>query len=232
MKNNKEYSKRIQRLHRAFKRKYPKTPKTSYDEPLDAIVYGLVSENITAAEAQSAMKKINEHFIDMNDLRVSRTDEIVEALGQETADSRKTAERIKKVLGTIFAEQHTISLKYIKKIGKRQARKKLERIEGISRFAVNYCVLTALQGHCMPLTSKMAAYLKNNEYVEPSADQLQIENFLTKQVRADNAREFYNCLRRASESGKVPAEKRKTVKAKKKTKTRKKKQKQERGKDR
>ena len=94
----------------------------------------------------------------------------------------------------------------------------MEELEGADHFAVSYCMLTALQGHAIPLTQRMTAYLRQNDVVAPDADEHDIEGFLTRQVAAKNAYEFYRLLRRESESPKISRKKRVT---RKKTKTRK-----------
>ncbi len=55
----------------------------------------------------------------------------------------------------------------------------------------------------MPLTNGMIDYLKNNKIIEPGAKEDDIEGFLTRQVAAKDAYEFYVLLRRESESAKA-----------------------------
>ena len=43
MKNSKEYAKKISALYRSLKQKHKKPPEVFYDEPLDAIVYAIIS---------------------------------------------------------------------------------------------------------------------------------------------------------------------------------------------
>ena len=64
-------------------------------------------------------------------------------------------------------------------------------------------MLTSLQGHAIPLTEQMIAYLKRTGVVDPEADLNDIEGFLTRQVAAKDAFEFYGTLRRESESPKL-----------------------------
>ena len=71
MKNSKEYAGKLQRFYRSSKRKHGKVKKAVYDEPLDAMVYGIVSEDMSQAGAQSALHRFEDHFVDLNDLRVS-----------------------------------------------------------------------------------------------------------------------------------------------------------------
>ena len=78
MKNSKEYSKKIHKLQRLLSRKYPKVQKVGHDEPADAIVYAVISSRLDTKTTESAIKKFSEYFVDLNDLRVSRIEEIVE----------------------------------------------------------------------------------------------------------------------------------------------------------
>ena len=88
----------------------------------------------------------------------------------------------------------------MRKIGKRPAKQALEKIDGINRYMVEYCLLTSLGGHAIPLTDRMIKYLRNNELVNPDADDQQIGGFLAKQISAKNGYEFYALLRQESET--------------------------------
>jgi hypothetical protein len=213
MKNSKDYSKKTQKLYRSLTRKYPKVQKVGHEKVIDAIIYAAISAEMSEKTTVSVIKKLADYFVDLNDLRVSRSEEIVEVLGKDNQVTMNIASTITRILNGIFNEYHKVSLEVLKKIGKRPAKQALEKIDGTSRFVVDYCLLTALGGHAIPLTDKMIKYLKTNEFVDPDADEQQIGGFLAKQISAKNGYEFYALLRHESES----------VKAKKKTKAKKKK---------
>ena len=200
MKDSKEYSRKVQKLYRSLKRKYPKPQKVIYEEPLEALVYAVISENMPGKAAQSAMKRISDNFIDLNDLRVSLSAEVIEVLGEDTSVTRNVASSLTKALRAVFNRYNTISLEELKKMGKRPARQALEQVEGTSTFVVDYCMLTSLQGHSIPLTKNMIQYLRRKEIVHPAADEQEIEGFLTRQISAKNGYEFYALLRQESES--------------------------------
>ncbi len=200
MKNSKDYAKKIQRLHRSLIRKYPKVKKVIHDEPADAIVYAIISAELSKNATESAIKRFADYFVDLNDLRVSQTEEIVEMLGEDTPVTRTMASTITMVLRAVFNEYHKVSLEALKKIGKRPARQILEKLEGTSHFAVDYCMLTSLQGHAIPLTKGMIEYLTSKELVYPNADEQRIGGFLAKQISAKKGYEFYALLRRESET--------------------------------
>ena len=221
MKNSKEYSGKIQQLHRTLIRKYPKVQPVSHEDVVDAIVYAMICQELPEQAAEAAMNRFRDYFVDWNELRVSRSEEVIEVLGKDTPASRNIASIIMKVLGGIFNEYHKVSLEGLKKIGKRPAKQALEKIDGISRFVVDYCMLTSLQGHAIPLTDQMVEYLKSNELADPDANEQEIGGFLAKQISAKKGYEFYALLRAESESpGSVKAKKtKKTAKKKPKTTT-------------
>ena len=207
----------MRELYRSLKAKNPKVNKVVYDEPADALVYAIVGENMSGPATESVIKRFAGYFIDLNDLRVSQAEEILEVLGENTPNTKNMVSTLTKALRTVFDEYNCVSLEALKKIGKRPARQALEKTDGISRFVVNYCMLTSLQSHAIPLTKRMIEYLRNNQLVHPDADEQQIEGFLTKQIPAENAYEFYALLRRQSEARKTKRKKKTVRKAKAKT---------------
>ncbi|MGB2863684.1 MAG: hypothetical protein WBC05_10205, partial [Sedimentisphaerales bacterium] len=84
MKNSKDYSKQIQKLYRSLSRKYPKVQKVSHEKVIDAIIHAVISAEMSEKKTDSIIRKLAGYFVDWNDLRVSRAEEIVEVLGKDT----------------------------------------------------------------------------------------------------------------------------------------------------
>ena len=211
MKDSKDFSKKIQKLYRSLKQRYAKQETVEFEEPVDALVYAIVSENLTGQQAQSAIKRFKDYFVDWNDLRVATAEEIVEVLGKDIAPARSIAQTLIGALKTVFEKYNMLSLQGLKKLGKRPAKILLEKLAGATPFIVDYCMLTSMQGHAIPLTPVMIGFLKANQLVHAEATYEEIEGFLTRQIPAKNAYEFYELLRHESESPKA----RKTKSAKK-----------------
>jgi endonuclease III len=218
MKDSKKYGAKVRKLYRELKRKYPKVEPVEYEEPAEAIVYALISEKMNESATRLAVKKFHEHFVDLNDLRVSRAEEIVELLGEDTAAARDAVLALTRALMAIFEKYNTVSLESLKKIGKRPAKQILEKINGITPFVVNYCMLTALYGHAIPLTEQMYEYLREKELVHPEADDHEIEGFLTRLISAETDYEFYYLIRHEGEKRIPKLRKKKEAAAKPKAK--------------
>jgi hypothetical protein len=215
MKDSKKYGTEIQKFYRSLKRKNPKVKKIEYDDIIESLIHAAVLEHISESVTKAVFKRFDAHFVDFNDMRVSRPEEIIEMLGQDSEDTRKVSANIVRILGSIFRKYNNVNLDSLRKVGKRQSRLVLEKFDGISRFCVDYCMLTALQGHAVPLTEAMIKYLKDSGLVHPEAELDDIEGFLTRQISAANAYEFYALLRRETESkGPGAGVKKTTTKAK------------------
>ena len=81
MKNSKEYAQRLHKLYRELKRVHPKVEKTTYEDPAEALICGIISERLSETATSRALREIRTAFVDWNDLRVSRIEEIAEAMG-------------------------------------------------------------------------------------------------------------------------------------------------------
>jgi endonuclease III len=204
MKDGREYSKKVQRLYRTLKQRggSRKAGSVTYEEPVDALVYSVVSEKMTEPEAEAAIKKLREYFVDYNDLRVAAAEEITEVLGKDVPAARDTAAALVGSLGAVFQKYNMLSLQGLRKLGKRPAKQMLGKLACVTPFVVDYCMLTSMQGHAIPLTPKMLEYLKANGYIRAEATYEEAEGFLARQIAMKNAYEFYSLLRRESESPK------------------------------
>jgi len=211
MKDSKDFAKKIQKLYRALKQHSAKQETVEFEEPVDALVYAVISENLTSHQTQASIKKLKDYFVDWNDLRVATGEEIAEVLGKDVVTARNIAQALIGALKIVFEKYNMLSLQGLKKLGKRPAKILLEKITGVTPFVVDYCMLTSLQGHAIPLTPAMIEYLKTNQLVHTEATYDEIEGFLTRQISAKNAYEFYELLRHECESPKT----KKTKKSKK-----------------
>lgn len=207
MKDSKKYAKKLKKELDSLKKGQGEVNVPSYSDPIDAVIFAVLAEHIKSSTARTAVKKFQKHFVDHNDLRVSRTEEALDVLGGESSQLRVIAHSMSDVLNAVYSKFDTVSLMALTEIGKRQARKVLEEFEGITPFVVSYCFLTALNGHAIPITDKMIEYLRGLEFVHPKAKTHDIEGFLERQISVNNAYECYTLIRKAAEKFKKPEKK-------------------------
>lgn len=216
MKDSRKYSPKILKLFRSLKQQGTTGDIPDYADPVDAVVFALMSENMAAGMSGRVFKRIQNHFVDYNDLRVSRHEEILDVLKTDSSKMEQSARAITQTLNSIFEKYDRVSLEPLTHEGKRQAHKELAEIGGITPFAVSYCFLTVLGGHAIPLTAKMLDYLRENKLVHPDATAAEIAGFLERQIGAADAYSFYTLLRDEAENPEILTSEAKPSAAKKK----------------
>lgn len=194
MKNSKEYSEKLTSYLGALKKAPAAAKMPTFADPLESMVYAMICEYTTEANAARVYKRICSHFVDFNDLRVSRVEEVLDVMDDSGPEAQRAAAMMTKVLNHVYERYDRMSLDALKESGKRQGRKELEELEGVSRFAVDFCFVTALEGHAVPLKENMKVLLKAEGLIHPESTDDEIRGFLERQVSAADGWAFYTYL--------------------------------------
>ncbi len=114
--------------------------------------------------AEEAFAALKHTFYDWNEVRVTSISELSEVMAV-LPDPRAAANRIKRVLHSIFEELYCFDLEDKRKKNLGPTVKWLEKMDGTSRFVVAYVVQAALGGHSIPVDAGTLAALRVLELV-------------------------------------------------------------------
>jgi len=198
----KNVSKHIDELKQLFKRlsKEGKPPERVPLEPLDALVRGAMTFDVSDNRAEDAIKSITKEFVDLNELRVATDLEIQELLGVRYPEIEKRVAMITQSLNAIFEREHTMSLNRLKDVSKREARQFLRELPEIHPFVEAFVMLYAFDGSAFPLDDEMLDYLREQEAVDPETNLHEAQKFVENHVKADEVYECYINLRKAAQA--------------------------------
>src|SRR6185295_12177319 len=105
----------------------------------------------TRDSADQALQGVRDRFFDWNEVRVSSTIEIVEALDGILSDAEARAQRIVDFLQEIFETTYSFDLEplleVLQKKGMKQASKQLMRFQAANDYAVSWVMQQSLGGH-------------------------------------------------------------------------------------
>src|SRR5262245_52444313 len=119
---------------------------------LEQFVFALCRENASPEQAEQAFANLKSRFFDWNEVRVSSTRELEEALaGLSDAESR--AQRLISFLQEVFETTFSFDLEALQKKGLKQAAKALTRYGAASDYVGAWVVQRSLGGHAIPLDS-------------------------------------------------------------------------------
>lgn len=169
-------------------------------EPLDALVRGAMSYDVSDERATSAMDAISKEFVDLNELRVATDLEIQELLGVKYPHIRQRVELITRTLNVIFEKEHTLSLDRLKTISKRDARQVLRELPDMHPFVEAYVMLFSFDANAVPIDDIGADYLEKHGIIDPETSLTEAQKFVEHHVKAEESHGFYHVLRHVSHS--------------------------------
>jgi len=224
MKDSNEYGAQLKKLINRLQRSGGRAVEPEILDVTSELILGCLSESTTENKARAALNKLRNHYVDFNELRVSKSSEVIKVIGKHYQDARPTAERILQVLHQAFTKMHTMDLDSMYQKGKREAKTFFESLEGITPYVVARVMMRGLDGHAFPLHEPMLKMLQAEGAVDPQASAEEVQGFLERQITLARIHKVYALLRRHADHFK--GEKSLSTKAatkKKKTSTKKKK---------
>jgi hypothetical protein len=105
------------------------------------MVFAALCQDSTESAAKNALKKIQSHFVDFNDLRVARTEEILEVIGNDMNNAEKSAANAVAMLNAVFQKYDSLATENISGTGKKGVKEALEKVSGLSDFVKNFVYL-------------------------------------------------------------------------------------------
>ena len=197
MKNSKQYAEKFKSFLSQAKRKKTYKPEV-FEDNTDCIVKAMLAEFLSDQTIKECLEVMRPHFVDWNDLRVSRPEEIIDILtrvGVDAAVGRRMISAMLKTLNIIFEKLDRITLEELDEGGKKQAKQVLDDLGEISPFASAFVLLFLKDMHVVPIDYATADMLKSNGLVDNDAEISDIIGFITRQVGSQDSLATYYILR-------------------------------------
>lgn len=132
---------------------------------LEQLLYAVCREGVTRDRAEQAYRNLRERFFDWNEIRVSSSREVAEALAG-LSDAEARAQRIISFLQEVFETEFSFDLEGLHKKGLKQAARQLSRYQAANDYAVAWVVQQSLGGHALPLDAPSLRVLRRLGLVE------------------------------------------------------------------
>jgi len=116
------------------------------------LLLGCCLEDAPYEAADEVFAGLVHTFFDWNEVRVSSIAELSEVMAR-LPDPRAAANRLKRVLQSVFEETYAFDLEECRKKNLGPTVKWLHKMDGTTNFVVSYVVQSALGGHAIPIDS-------------------------------------------------------------------------------
>ncbi|MEI8372672.1 MAG: hypothetical protein WCJ35_07540 [Planctomycetota bacterium] len=147
------------KIHKVLKKYHKPVSPPAERTVLEHLLFACVLEDARYEPAEEAFAALRHTFYDWNEVRVTSISELSEIMSA-VPDPRAAANRIKRVLHSLFEELYSFDLEDKRKNNLGPTVKWLEKMDGTTKFVVAYVVQSALGGHSIPVDAGTLAALR------------------------------------------------------------------------
>ncbi|MFO7902287.1 MAG: hypothetical protein ACQESR_03595 [Planctomycetota bacterium] len=146
-------SKRATKLTKAHKvlQKHYEPPPVAERLLLEQLLYACCLEFAPAEAADEAFAKLQQTYYDWNEVRVTTVSELCEVLSR-LPKPQVTASHLRRTLQSVFEQYYSFDLEPLKKENIGKAVQQLEKLDGISKFAMAFVIQNGLGGHAIAVS--------------------------------------------------------------------------------
>jgi len=197
MPNFTDKARRLDRIRLALRRRYGQPAAAVITHPVEHALRAVLSEEATDDQVDQAMERIRKHFVDLNDLRVSRPREIRDVLGTNFPRSGHKARVIPRLLDQVFKQHNSMVWDFLEKMGKVEARAYFEKLEDVRPFVAAVIARDCAEAHAVPVDNDVARVLGRLGIVDPGTQsESGMQAFLERAVKASRAYEVHALVKR------------------------------------
>jgi hypothetical protein len=164
-----------------------RTPPTA-DVRVRELVYSMLLWECSATQAQSALRRIDEGVVDLNELRVCLAEEIASILGAKYPLGPERGARLRAALTDVFRRQHGLRIDNLEEMGKREGSAYLHALEGVPQFVAARVALVHLDAHVIPMDERLLALLRKERAIDPELGVVEAANCLERHIPASETR--------------------------------------------
>ena len=140
---------KYEQLHKSLKKHFKTLPEPGERSVLEHLIYACCLEDARSEQADEAFAKLQQVYVDWNEVRVTTVIELSEAMSS-LPNATQAGHRIKRCLQSLFETRYQYDIDDMKKSNLSKATEEISAWKGISPFILNYVSQNALGGHAIP----------------------------------------------------------------------------------
>lgn len=144
-------SSKIEQLFKSLRKHFKTVPSTPERSVIDHIVYASILEETTFDQADEALAKLLQAYVDYNEIRVTTAIELAELIAPGKIGV-SSAQRLKRILQSIYETRYAFDIEDTKKGNLSKSVEFLNALKGMTPFVSNYVNQNALGGHAIGIS--------------------------------------------------------------------------------
>lgn len=195
MKDGTRYAAQVRKVYSRLRRQAPQWKSPEGDDPIRQLAVAILSRECNEEVAQRAVDRLLHSMASWNEVRVSTPAEVQRCLGNTIPHVLARSKHLITTLQSVFDRENRLSLDRFRNLGRREARQRLEELDGVDELIAASVMLWSLGGHAIPVSDKLLQALHRAELIHPSADRAEVQAFLERNISATEAKEFCRVMR-------------------------------------
>jgi len=172
-------------------------------DPVVQLVLSFLNWNTSTRKAEDAYDALLTEFVDINELRVSGIDQILDIIGHDYPEARPRIIRLKQALHEVFVREHALGFASALAQGKKEQRVYLDTLPGITPYVAAQVMLVSFNGHAMPVDEKLRMMLEREGCIDEGLTTADTEALLLRQVKAADALAAHMALQAWSDASRI-----------------------------
>ena len=174
-------------------------PEAVERDPIEEIVFSFLLWESATNRAEHALKRLLDSSLDLNELRVTRPEDVSQLLGKTYPLADERADRMHAALNDLYNREHAVSLETAVAMPKREGRKYVESLDGIPPFVAARVALMVLGAHAVPLDERTLKRLVEAGVADEDADLESTAARLERHIKAADGARAHGLLQAWSE---------------------------------
>lgn len=172
-------------------------------EPIAELVFSFLMWNATARQADTGFGKIMAQVVDLNEMRVSHANEVIEMIGVRYPDANNRVIRMLQSMMEIYEREYDYKMGSLTSRNKREQREYLDTLPGMPSFVAARVALLSFGAHAMPVDDRLLTLLVKAGVFEAGTTPADAENWLTRHIKAGDAMGAYLALQEWADGQRV-----------------------------
>lgn len=156
-------------------------------DPVAVMVHSWLLWEASTDQAEVAMRKLLDAFVDFNEIRVSLPHEKATVIGKRYPRLEERLHGIRRTLHSLYLKRHSLSFDHLADKGKRDIRADIEELDGMHPFVAARILRMSFDVHALPADDQLSALLHENDVIEEPVDPDELSAWLGGMVKADDA---------------------------------------------
>lgn len=156
-------------------------------DPVAVMVHSWLLWEASTDQAEMAMRKLLDAFVDFNEIRVSLPHEKASVIGKRYPRLEERLHGIRRTLHSLYLKRHSLSFDHLADKGKRDIKADIEELDGMHPFVAARILRMSFDVHALPADDQLSALLHENDVIEEPVDPDELSAWLGTMVKADDA---------------------------------------------